>query len=124
MGRLARSRRAWSGLAIVASTVLVALSFDRVVVEGSSMVPTFEPGDRLLLVRRLRPVRPGDLVAFDDPRDARRRLVKRVVAVQGELVDVVGDNPTSSTDSRDFGPVPTRSIRHLVARRYARGVGP
>ena len=114
----------WSGLMLLALAFVLDLSFDRVVVEGTSMVPTFEPGDRLLLVRRLRPVRTGDLVAFGDPRDARRLLVKRVVAVRGELVDVVGDNPTRSTDSRDFGPVPRREIRHLVARRYARGVAP
>jgi nickel-type superoxide dismutase maturation protease len=124
MGRLARPRvgRLWllaSGVA-----VLCAWGLDRVEVVGSSMSPTFRHGDRLLLVRRLRRLREGDLVAFDDPRGTGRRLVKRVQSVQGDLVEVVGDNVASSTDSRDFGPVPVTSVRHLVAHRYAHGVEP
>jgi signal peptidase I len=95
-----------------------------VVVVGTSMAPTYRPGDRLLLVRRLRRLRVGDLVAFDDPRGSGRRLVKRVQVVRGDLVNVVGDNVTSSTDSRDFGPVPASVIRHLVIRRYALGGPP
>ncbi len=103
---------------------LCAWGLDRVEVVGSSMSPTFADGDRLLLVRRLRPLRVGDLVAFDDPRGSGRRLVKRVQLLHGDLVDVVGDNAASSTDSRDFGPVPATAIRHLVARRYAQGGEP
>lgn len=88
------------------------------------MVPTFLPGDRLLLVRRLRPLRCGDLVALDDPRGTGLRLVKRVVAIRDEEVDVAGDNASSSTDSRSFGAVHRSSIRHLVVRRYAHGGAP
>src|SRR5579863_4076563 len=51
----------------------------RVVVEGTSMLPTLAPGDRLVLVRCARPA-PGDLVAVPDPRDPARVLVKRVAA--------------------------------------------
>jgi nickel-type superoxide dismutase maturation protease len=97
----------------------LAWALERVEVHGTSMSPTFEPGDRLLLVRRFRPLRAGDLVALPDPRDASRRLVKRVVAVRGGVVEVRGDNEAASTDSRDFGAVRTTSVRHLVVRRYA-----
>ncbi|HEV3328461.1 MAG TPA: S26 family signal peptidase [Acidimicrobiales bacterium] len=124
MGRLARSRVTWLWLLAPVVAVLCAWGLDRVEVVGTSMSPTFRHGDRLLLVRRLRRLRVGDLVAFDDPRGTGRRLVKRVQAVQGDRVDVVGDNPTSSTDSRDFGPVCSNAVRHLVARRYALGVEP
>jgi len=99
--------------------LVAAWAFDRVVVEGSSMAPTFEPGDRLLLVRRLRPLRPGDLVAFGDPRAPGRLLVQRVREVAATTVEVAGDNPSASTDSRTFGPLPIASVRHLVLRRYA-----
>jgi nickel-type superoxide dismutase maturation protease len=117
VGRLARRHLAWSwpiGLVAIAC----AWAFDRVVVHGSSMSPTFHPGDRLLLVRRLRRLRPGDLVAFDDPRGTGLRLVKRVVSIDEGVVEVAGDNATSSTDSRAFGPVRHAAIRHLVVRRY------
>jgi nickel-type superoxide dismutase maturation protease len=90
----------------------------RVVVEGGSMRPALEPGDRLLLVRR-RTYRPGAVVAVPDPRDG-RLLVKRVagVAPDGRLV-VAGDDPAASTDSRTFGPVPRSSVRGQAVHRYA-----
>src|SRR5205807_5623378 len=49
----------------------------RVAVQGDSMRPALEPGDRLLVLRLLRP-RPGDVVAVVDPRDGERVMVKRV----------------------------------------------
>ncbi len=90
----------------------------RVVVEGPSMLPTLAPGDRLLVVRVRRPA-VGDVVALSDPRHPRRLLVKRVVSVGHDTVDVRGDNAAWSTDSASFGPVPIRSVRGRVVRRYA-----
>jgi nickel-type superoxide dismutase maturation protease len=84
----------------------------RVAVHGDSMRPALEPGDRLLVVGFLRP-RPGDIVAVVDPREGRRVMVKRVSAVDAAGLTVLGDDPTASTDSRTFGPVP----RHLVLGR-------
>jgi len=105
----------------VASAAVVGAAWwvlDRVEVVGASMSPTYEEGDRLLLVRRYRALRPGDLVALRDPRDASRTLVKRVVDVDGDGVTVRGDNGAASTDSRAFGAVPARAVTHLVAKRY------
>jgi mitochondrial inner membrane protease subunit 1 len=92
----------------------------RVVVEGASMEPTLSAGDRLLMVRRRR-LSPGDIVALRDPRDRRRLLVKRVTSVVGDDVMVHGDNPTASTDSRAFGPVPRRAVVGRMVRRYGQG---
>jgi nickel-type superoxide dismutase maturation protease len=84
-------------LAIVAWRLL-----RRVEVEGDSMWPTLLAGDRLLVVRGLR-ARPGHLVTVSDPRQPSRLLVKRVAAVDGGRLTVLGDNPARSTDSRVFG---------------------
>lgn len=109
-------------LAVGAAAVVgVRVGTRRVVVEGRSMVPTFEPGDRLLVVRLPRrwPVRPGDVVAFGDPREPDRLLVKRVGAAGDGWVTVVGDNPAESTDSRSFGVVDRGEVWGRVWYRYA-----
>jgi nickel-type superoxide dismutase maturation protease len=110
--------------AVACAVAACAWAFDRVVVQGTSMSPTFQPGDRLLLARRLRRLRSGDLVVLDDPRGTGVRLVKRVVSVRGDEVEVAGDNTTSSTDSRAFGAVRQSTIRHVVVRRYGTGGAP
>jgi hypothetical protein len=89
------------------------------------MAPTFLPGDRLVVLRRPfgAPRWPsvGDVVAVPDPRERSRTLVKRVAAVDREagVVELLGDAPGASTDSRAFGPVPHASIVGTIAYRYA-----
>ncbi|HEV2427609.1 MAG TPA: S26 family signal peptidase, partial [Acidimicrobiales bacterium] len=91
---------------------IVQRAVDRVVrrveVEGTSMLPTFVPGERLTAVRRWRRVRAGDVVVVRDPRDESRWLLKRCVERVGGTLELRGDNPSTSTDSRDFGRVPVR----------------
>lgn len=101
-------------LALVAS--VVARAVPRVVVEGASMRPTLEPGDRLVCLPAVG-LRPGQLVALADPRDG-RLLVKRLVSIDGGRFTVAGDNPVASTDSRVFGPVDRRAIVGRVLWRY------
>ena len=124
------------------------------VVPTGSMLPTIQLGDQLLankLVYRLRRPEPGDIAVFDDPTKTVPTLIKRVIAVGGQTVDVhdgkvwvngkalaepythgeptypgplklpvripagdvwmMGDNRTSSEDSRWFGPVPISTVR-------------
>jgi nickel-type superoxide dismutase maturation protease len=89
----------------------------RVVVTGTSMAPALQPGDRLLVLKARR-LAPGQVVAVEDPRQPERLLVKRVVAVGGDRVDVRGDNPAASTDSRHFGTVDARAIKGRAVYRY------
>jgi nickel-type superoxide dismutase maturation protease len=91
--------------------------FRRVRVAGDSMLPSFRTGDRLLIGPRLR-IRPGDVVAIADPRAPERLLVKRVHALEGEGVDVRGDNERASTDSRHLGPIPRSHLAGRVIYRY------
>lgn len=90
----------------------------RVTVEGPSMLPGLQAGDRLLVGPALR-LRPGHIVAVLEPRRERRLLVKRVYSIGAGGVDVRGDNPGASTDSREFGPIPRRDVRGRVYYRYA-----
>ena len=86
----------------------------RVIVEGTSMSPTYVPGERLTAVRRWRPIRSGDVVVVRDPRDSARWILKRCVARIGSRLDLRGDNAAASTDSREFGLVESRAVPYLV----------
>jgi len=120
-----RSRRPTLGVAAVLVAVAVGTRcLHRVVVVGGSMAPSLLEGDRLVAVSRPwgPPVHPavGDVVALADPRTPDRILVKRVASVDRSAgtVEVLGDAPDASTDSRDFGPVPTASLVGRVVHRY------
>ncbi len=102
---------------LLAAAAWGASRASRIEVVGDSMWPTLHPGDRLILVRSRR-LRPGDLVAVVDPREARRTVVKRLVDVGPDGLTVLGDNPAASTDSRMFGKVAATAARGRVVYRY------
>lgn len=96
---------------------------DVVEVRGGSMAPALLPGDRLLVESRTyegRPPRPGEVVLAADPRKPERELIKRVAVVDAQRgsVELQGDAPAASTDSRDFGAVPLAAIRWRAVYRY------
>ncbi len=98
----------WRGEWARTAAVLVLLGVFRAsfanhyVVPSGSMEPTLEPGDRVLVdmrahgwripmttlhLTRGQPVRRGEVVIFDSPADG-TRLIKRVVAIGGDTVEV------------------------------------
>jgi len=112
-------------------------------VTGSSMAPSFEDGDRLV-VRRTRRVRRGDAVVFRNPvpygdgvAEPLDWLVKRVSALPGDPVPsevresvgapeggqvpsgslVVRGDAARSQDSRHFGYVPESALLGVVITR-------
>jgi len=67
------------------------------------MAPTLADAD-VVLVRRTKAVRPGDIALVCWPARPAQLSVKRVLRVAGDGAFVVGDNLVGSTDSRDLGP--------------------
>jgi nickel-type superoxide dismutase maturation protease len=78
-------------------------------IEGNSMLPTFKPGD-LVLVNRLayffNKPRIGDLIVLK----TERYIIKRINKIKNNKIFVIGDNKKESTDSRIFGWVNTEKI--------------
>lgn len=86
------------------------------------MSPSYNEGDWLVVdlnAFRRRLPRPGEVIVLHDPRERRRRIIKRVYAVtlHGDL-DVRGDNSRESTDSREFGPVQRSLVIGKVRWRF------
>jgi phage repressor protein C with HTH and peptisase S24 domain len=85
-----------------------------VLVEGPSMLPTFRPGD-CLLVRPGALVHPGDLVVARFRTRSDLLVVKRVVRTDGDGWWVESDNPAVRDDSRRYG---TADVLARVLLRY------
>ncbi|HET7685026.1 MAG TPA: nickel-type superoxide dismutase maturation protease [Candidatus Limnocylindria bacterium] len=109
----------WLGIVVTVGWIVAWLRrLDTVEVRGGSMAPTLLPGDRLIVHRATGTPNVGDVVVAGDPRQPRRELVKRVVAIRDARVTVRGDNPDASTDSRAFGELPLAGVRWRVVARY------
>jgi nickel-type superoxide dismutase maturation protease len=64
-------------------------------------------------------LRVGDVVVARRPDRPDIEIVKRIQAIDaGGAIFLVGDNPASSTDSRQFGAVMRGHIRARVGWRY------
>jgi signal peptidase I len=120
-----RRRRIFSVTQRIALVVLGAIfvgtfGFQASRVDGFSMAPTLEDRDRLLinkLVYEFSDPRPGDVVTFYYPPDPARIFVKRVIATEGQTVQIVGGRvlvnnrpladdyvPAAFRDNDDWGP--------------------
>jgi signal peptidase I len=125
-----------SALALLAAAAVVGIGVRRslVRVRGLSMRPTLREGDLVVTVPlppvsgdgviegsawRVRALllRPGRLVVLSEPDDRDHLIIKRASNVTPAGVDVIGDDPGWSIDSRTFGTVPHRDVRRLVLGR-------
>lgn len=101
---------------------LLALNRAAMRVHGESMRPTYRPGDLVLSVPcHTSLLREGRVVVVEDPTAPGHLVVKRIHGVTRHGVDVRGDAPMHSTDSRVWGPVAPTAVRRLVLARIAVG---
>lgn len=89
------------------------------------MWPHLRPGDRVLVdpnAYRRHPPGVGEVVVADHPFRSDVRWVKRVASVTSTgSLELVGDNPDESTDSRTQGAVPLHQVWGRVTSVF---VGP
>lgn len=78
----------------IAAIFIIIFIFETVSVDGKSMKPTFESGDRLIIEKlslRFATPKVNDIVVFKFPADTREKFIKRVVAVAGDKVKIEND---------------------------------
>jgi signal peptidase I len=135
------------GLAVI---VILRRRYAVVTVEGPSMLPTLHQGDRVLVRKAgIGQLRRGQVIVAEDPgptgRPQRQWLIKRVVAVPGDLRPaawlpttagpgerlvpggkfvVLGDNRPLSYDSRQAGYFAADRLLGIAVRRMAAGKPP
>jgi len=76
------------------------------IVSGSSMVPTFENSDYLIVDEisyRLNEPERGDVVVFKWPRDTSKYFIKRIIGLPGETVKIKGNTVTIKNESHPDG---------------------
>ncbi len=120
-----------TALIVVPIRTFVAQPF---IVSGSSMEPTFQDGEYLIvdeLSYHLREPRLGEVIIFRFPRDPDKFFIKRIVGAPGDTVDslgktvaldtgeyfVEGDNRGESYDSRSWGILPRE---YIIGRAFLR----
>ena len=77
-------------------------------VAGQSMSPSL-PGGKIIVARTLFcSMKPSDVVIVFH---GGLEKIKRVSKIDGKNIYILGDNPSSSTDSRDFGWISSDKVK-------------
>src|SRR5690606_29489290 len=83
---------------VVPIRIFIAQPF---IVNGESMVPTLENGDYLIIdeisYRTKEPER-GEVIVFRNPTKNNQFLIKRIIGLPGETVEINGDRVTIKKD--------------------------
>jgi signal peptidase I len=78
-------------LTLLIYVVVRSFLFENYRVVGRSMIPTLEDNQFLAVNKlgyRLHNPQRGDIIVFRDPRDQSRKLIKRVIGLPGDVVEV------------------------------------
>ena len=85
-------------VAIVIALVIRTFVFTLVRVDGPSMQPTLHHGDTLYVNRFLYQPKAGDIIIFRPPNSMKTPYVKRVIATEGQVVDIDAAAHTVTVD--------------------------
>ncbi len=123
-------------VAVLFCFFLIAFVAQAFRVQGTSMEPLLEDGERIVVnkfVYRFKPIERGDVVVFWYPRDPSVSFVKRVVALPGDVVEIRDGQlllngapapepylPASFHDHDDLAPTPVRKGYYFVLGDHRR----
>lgn len=97
------------------------------IVSGSSMVPTFENGQYLIvdeITYRFEDPKRGDVIVFRYPNDTKKFFIKRIIGLPGETVDVKKEetiitnkeNPNGFTLDQSYVSNHSEDNSHIVLK--------
>ncbi|XP_029472821.1 mitochondrial inner membrane protease subunit 2 isoform X1 [Rhinatrema bivittatum] len=117
-------------------------------VEGASMQPSLNPvgtlGSDIVLLNRWNvrnfQVQRGDIVSLVSPKNPEQKIIKRVIALEGDVIKtmgyknryvkipgghvwVEGDHHGHSFDSNSFGPVPLGAFSYISSLGFRISLG-
>lgn len=78
-------------VAVILALFIIFFVAQSFLVQGVSMEPTLHDGERLLVDKvtyRLREPRRGEIVVFGYPKEPRRKFIKRIVGLPGDIVEI------------------------------------
>ena len=79
------------GIAVIAAALIINFVFCMVKVDGASMEPTLQHADQLFVFRLGYQPNDGDIVVFKPKSENKRLYIKRVIATEGQKVDIQKD---------------------------------
>src|SRR5246500_4885848 len=78
-------------ISLAISAFIIIFLYQPVKVEGTSMMPSLDDQERILVnkfVYRWEPIQRGDIVVFRYPRDPSKSYIKRVIGVPGDQIRI------------------------------------
>ncbi len=86
--------------AIIACIIIFLFLFRVVNVDGSSMVPTLKDSDKIVISRLAGNYKYGDIVVLTKIAFGDESIVKRVIATEGQTIDIDFDNGVVTVDGK------------------------
>lgn len=111
-------------VALVLTLVIRHFVVESFVVRGNSMESTLHDGERLLVSKfsyRLHPPQRGDIIVFRSPVSRGDDLIKRVIATQGERVEIVNGQIYMDGKALDEPYISRRDLSNLEPQRVPEG---
>ena len=90
---------------VAIETTVRARFFEPFHIPSASMAPTLVVGDFIMINKRVRSFRRGDLIVFRSLQDPSVSFVKRIVAIGGDSVEFTGDVPIVNGSAARHEPV-------------------
>lgn len=76
------------------------------IVSGASMNPSFADGEYIIVdqisYKTLQPLQRGDIIIFKSPQDPSKFLIKRIIGLPNEIIEILGEDIYIKKEGEDF----------------------